>query len=152
MGSEIRDFFRDYGSQLAFGPAVAALLGSLYFSEIAGFVPCELCWYQRILMYPLAVIILVGIFNEDRLLPIYTLPFSLTGIGISLYHTLLQFNIIGSTTICSTGAACTTRYVNAYGFITIPMMALIAFTLITILMIGTLFAYSVEPESELLED
>ena len=134
-------FLRDYGAQLAFGPALAALLGSLYFSEIAGFEPCALCWYQRILMYPLSVIILVGVFNEDWLLPKYVLPFSIAGLGVSTYHYLLQNQIFGGSQVCSAGVSCAVRYVNIAGFITIPFMALTAFALITILMLGAGWAY-----------
>ncbi len=132
---------QNYAAQLAFGPALAALLGSLYFSEIAGFVPCELCWYQRILMYPLTVIILVGVFNADRLLPRYVLPLSLTGMGVSSYHYLLQNNVFAEEGVCSFGVSCSLRYVNIAGFITIPFMALTAFTMITLLMLAASWAY-----------
>jgi len=124
-------FFARYGPQLAFGPALAALLGSLYFSEIAGFVPCTLCWYQRILMYPITILLIVGIFNDDWLLPKYVLPLSVSGIFVSAYHYLVQNNVFGSG-FCSAGVSCAIRYVNVFGFITIPFMALTAFILITI--------------------
>lgn len=144
----LAEFLASYGVQLAFGPAIAALLGSLYFSEIRGFVPCELCWYQRILMYPIVVILLVGIFNDDWLTPKYVLPFSLAGISVSTYHYLLQNHVIGSS-ICSAGVSCAQRYINIFGFITIPFLALIAFILITVLMIGANWAYKRVPlESE----
>ena len=74
-------FWLQYGAYLALVPALVALLGSLYYSEIAGFVPCTLCWYQRILMYPLTLISLVGIIKQDEYLPNYVLPFSVIGIG-----------------------------------------------------------------------
>ncbi len=127
----MKAFFREYGVPLAYGPALAALLGSLYYSEIAGFVPCTLCWYQRILMYPLCIIILVGILSDDEYIPRYVLPFSLTGMAFSAYHVLLQHGVIGSTTACSTGVPCNIRYINYLGFITIPTLALTAFTLIS---------------------
>ena len=133
-----------YGAQLAFGPAIAALLGSLYFSEIRGFVPCELCWYQRILMYPIVVLLLVGIFNDDWLLPKYVLPLSLTGMTVSTYHYLLQNHVIGAS-ICSAGVSCASRYINVFGFITIPFLALVAFILINILMLGANWAYKRVP-------
>ncbi len=137
-------FLQEYGAQLAFGPALAAMLGSLYYSEIAGFAPCELCWYQRILMYPLTVIILVGIFNEDRMLPKYVLPLSITGMGVSTYHYLLQNHVFGGAQVCSFGVSCSLRYVNIWGFVTIPFMALTAFTMITLLMLATNWAYNQE--------
>ena len=141
-------FLQDYGVQLAFGPALAALLGSLYFSEIAGFEPCRLCWFQRILMYPLTIIILVGIFNPDRLLPKYILPLSLIGMSVSTYHIMVENHLFGVESICSVGVSCAVKYVNFFGFITIPVMAFTAFTLITALMIGVAWANGYEIEEE----
>lgn len=143
-GGRWAEFFATYGSQLAFGPAIAALLGSLYFSEIRGFVPCELCWYQRILMYPITVLLLVGIFNDDWFLPKYVLPLSISGMAVSTYHYLLQNHVFGST-VCSAGVSCAQRYINVYGFITIPFLALVAFFLITVLMLGANWAYKRVP-------
>lgn len=106
-------------------------LGSLYYSEIAGFVPCTLCWYQRILMYPLTVITLVGILTGDEHLPYYALPLSVTGMGLSTYHYLIQLGVIGDSAACTVGVPCGLRYVNYFGFVTIPLMALTGFVLIT---------------------
>jgi disulfide bond formation protein DsbB len=144
-------FLQDYGVQLAFGPALAALLGSLYFSEFAGFEPCKLCWIQRILMYPLTIILLVGIFNHDDVIPKYVLPFSISGMGVSLYHYLLQNHVFGEqSNFCAVGVSCVSRYINLAGFITIPFLALIAFTMITALLIGFAWAnrYEVEEDDE----
>ncbi len=136
----MRKFFEEYGVPLAYGPALAALLGSLYYSEIAGFVPCTLCWYQRILMYPLCVIILVGILSEDEYTARYVLPFSITGMAFSTYHLLLQHGVIGATTACRAGVPCNIRYINYFGFITIPTLALTAFTLISVSILLHLWA------------
>ena len=133
-------FFQNYGLPLAFGPALAAIIGSLYYSEIAGFIPCTLCWYQRILMYPLNVIILVGLLSEDRYLPRYVLPLSLTGILVSSYHYLLQIGVVGSTAVCRAGVPCNVRYINYAGFITIPFLALTAFVLISLCMAAGVWA------------
>ena len=88
-------FWQQYGPYLAFGTALTAMLGSLYYSEVAGFVPCTLCWYQRILMYPLSLIVLVGILKQDGNLPDYVLPFSIIGMGVSAYHYLIQVGVVG---------------------------------------------------------
>lgn len=143
-------FLQDYAVQLAFGPALAALLGSLYFSEIAGFEPCQLCWFQRILMYPLSIILLVGIFYDDEHTPKYVLPFSVVGLGVSLYHYLLQNHLIGGETVCTVGASCVTRYINLFGFVTIPFLAFTAFAMITALMLGLVWAkrYEIEDDEE----
>ncbi len=113
------------------------LFGSLYFSEVAGFIPCKLCWYQRILMYPLTVILLVSILRYmDEDAPYFVLPFSLVGIGVSTYHYLLQkTDLFANSTTCSVGAPCTATWINWFGFVTIPFLALIAFLIITIAMI-----------------
>jgi disulfide bond formation protein DsbB len=133
-------FFQQYGAYLALIPALTAMLGSLYYSEVAGFIPCTLCWYQRILMYPLSLIILIGILKRDEFLPSYVLPFSMLGIGFSSYHYLIQLGVIAHSAACSSGVPCSGRYVNYLGFITIPLMALTAFILITVIMAATRWA------------
>ncbi len=130
-----------FGVPLALIVAFTAVSGSLYFSEIAGFVPCRLCWYQRILMYPLVIVILIGLIEQDEILPHYVLPFSISGIGVSSYHYLLQLGVIGEAGACAIGIPCNLRYVNYAGFITIPFMALTAFILITIIMLAVKRAY-----------
>ncbi|MCB9434861.1 MAG: disulfide bond formation protein B [Ardenticatenaceae bacterium] len=137
-------FLQDYGGILALIVAITATLGSLYFSEVAGFVPCTLCWYQRILMYPLTLVTLVGIIRQDEALPFYVLPFSLIGMGVSGYHVLIQNGVFSHPATCTVGVPCSLRYVNYLGFITIPVLALTAFTLITAVMIATHRAFSHE--------
>ncbi len=139
--SRFGSFWRQYGPYLAFGTALTAMLGSLYYSEIAGFIPCTLCWYQRILMYPLTVIILVGILKHDESLPDYVLPFSIIGMGFSAYHYLIQLGVVAHSAACSVGIPCDLRWVNYFGFVTIPFMALTAFVIITITMAIAKWAY-----------
>ena len=110
--------------------AWTAMLGSLYFSEVRHFIPCEWCWRQRILMYPLVLITAVGLWRRDELLPYYTLTFSGLGMLASTYHYLLQKTSWFGTGACQAGVACSTTYINWFGFITIPFLALIAFMLI----------------------
>ncbi|MGL4649880.1 MAG: disulfide oxidoreductase, partial [Caldilineaceae bacterium] len=113
--------------------AWVAMLGSLYFSLVSGFVPCDLCWYQRILMYPLSVLIAAGLTLRDRHLPKLVLPFSLLGMGIATYHYLLEkTDWFDGVQVCRNGVACTTMWINWAGFITIPFLSLTAFTIITI--------------------
>ncbi|MCO5183686.1 MAG: disulfide oxidoreductase [Anaerolineae bacterium] len=135
------DFISKYGVALASIVALAATLGSLYFSEVRHFVPCTLCWYQRILMYPLVIITLVGMITQDDLVPNYVLPFSVIGIGVSTYHYLMQLGYITSGTACAVGVPCSGRYINWLGFVTIPFLALTAFVLITVLMVLVLRAH-----------
>lgn len=112
-----------------------ATIGSLYFSEVMKFTPCVLCWYQRILMYPLVFIIAVGMLLQDKKLPLYVLPLSLTGLLIALYHNLLYWNILPkSAAPCVAGVSCTTKFFAWFGFITIPLLSLTAFMVITLCM------------------
>ncbi|QED49421.1 disulfide oxidoreductase [Cytobacillus dafuensis] len=115
--------------------SIIATLGSLYFSEIRGFIPCELCWYQRILMYPLALILGIGTFQNDFSVKKFVLPLAFIGWCISFYHYLVQ-KVPGFAEItpCVNGVPCSAQYINWFGFITIPFLALTAFTMIIILM------------------
>lgn len=121
---------------LAWFQALIATLGSLFFSEVMELTPCILCWYQRIMMYPLVFVLTIGILLRDQRLRYYALPLSGTGLVISIYHNLLYYNIISeSLAPCTAGVSCTTRQIELFGFITIPLMALTAFTVITFSMI-----------------
>lgn len=112
--------------------AFASTLGSLYFSAILKLPPCVLCWYQRICMYPLAVILTVGILRQDKKVYLYVLPLSILGMLIALYHNLLYYNILAeSVTPCIQGVSCTIKQIEWLGFITIPLLSLISFTVIT---------------------
>lgn len=121
---------------LAWLVAVVATLGSLYFSEIRGFIPCELCWYQRILMYPLSIILGIAAFYDEEKIKKYVLPLSIIGMGVSSFHYMEQ-KIPGFAAIkpCTQGVPCNVQYINWFGFVTIPFLALIGFTLITLLLI-----------------
>lgn len=148
---------RDYGAPFALVVALAATLGSLYYSEVVGFVPCTLCWYQRILMYPLVLVVLVGIWRQDSNLPFYMLPSALIGLGISAYHVMVQGGVFSQPGTCAVGIPCSLRWVNYFGFVTIPVMALTAFALIVTLSLALLTmpghdewadeAFETEPES-----
>ncbi|WP_462411196.1 disulfide oxidoreductase [Neobacillus sp. Marseille-QA0830] len=118
---------------LAWIAAIIATLGSLYFSEVMHFIPCTLCWYQRIFMYPLAIILGIAVYRNDRGIYRYVLPLSAIGMLISGYHTLLQkVPYLQQFEMCTTGVPCSQDYINWLGFITIPILAFIAFTIITI--------------------
>lgn len=137
----LSEFLEDYGGWLAFIIALVATAGSLYYSEVAGFIPCRLCWYQRILMYPLVVVTLVGALKRDDFLPSYILPLSIIGMLVSGYHYLLEKGVFPPSTSCAIDVPCNISYVNYLGFITIALMAFTAFTLITLVMIGMRLAY-----------
>lgn len=124
---------------LGFASSLFATMGSLYFSEIAGFPPCVLCWYQRICMYPIAAILAIGIARKDKNAPYYVLPFSVVGILISVYHNLLYYSLIPeSIQPCINGVSCTTKFIEWFGFVTIPLLSLTAFAIITVSMVISL--------------
>ncbi len=114
--------------------AGVAMAGSLFFSEVMNLPPCVLCWYQRIAMYPIVVLTAIGIIRNDRNTYISVLALSIPGLLISIYHNLLYWKILPeSIAPCTAGVSCTTKFFEWFGFITIPLMALTAFTIITIL-------------------
>lgn len=115
--------------------SLVATFGSLYFSEIRGFIPCEKCWYQRIFMYPLIFILGIGTFQNDVTVKKFILPLSVIGGCISLIHYLEQkIPGFGGFKPCVSGVPCNIQYINWFGFVTIPFLALTAFTLISISM------------------
>lgn len=112
--------------------ALVATAGSLFFSEVMDLPPCVLCWYQRIAMYPLVLVIGVGIATRDTRWKVYALPLAIGGLTVSIYHNLLYYGLIPeSITPCKEGISCTTVQIEWLGFITIPLMALTAFVLVT---------------------
>jgi disulfide bond formation protein DsbB len=111
--------------------ASVSTLGSLFFSEIMELAPCALCWYQRIFMFPLVIILLLGLFPFDKNIIRYALPLAIIGWGFAFYHYLLYSGIIPeSIQPCSQGASCSETYLDLFGFLTIPMLSLISFSII----------------------
>ncbi|MBM7607350.1 disulfide bond formation protein DsbB [Lysinibacillus composti] len=116
--------------------SIIAMTGSLFFSEKMGFIPCTLCWYQRILMYPLVIFLGIAFYRNDRDIFKYILPLSVIGIVISGYHYALQkIPSLHEFSTCTNGVPCSGQYINWLGFITIPFLAFVAFTFITVMMI-----------------
>ncbi|CAM3898272.1 disulfide oxidoreductase [Arcobacter cloacae] len=121
---------------LAFLVSLIATLGSLFFSEIMNFVPCSLCWYQRIFMYPLVFIFLVNLLYPDDKIYKYSFPLVIIGLAFSIYHNLLILKVIPENlSPCVQGIPCSVDYLNWLGFITIPLLSFFAYTIILILLI-----------------
>jgi disulfide bond formation protein DsbB len=117
--------------------AASATLGSLFFSEIMKVPICTLCWYQRIAMYPLALVLALGLFPHDPKIVRYA--GALAGIGwlIALYHVFLVAGIIPeSAQPCVQGIPCSQTHISLLGFLSIPVMSLFTFTLIGVLLFG----------------
>jgi disulfide bond formation protein DsbB len=126
----VRSALWGYELWAAFFVAAIATGGSLFLSEIAGFVPCELCWYQRICMYPLSIVTLLAAVAGDHRVAKYLLPLPLVGAGVSVYHILIENNVISSPPGCQIGIGCSVKWINEFGYMTIPTLALTAFVLL----------------------
>lgn len=115
--------------------AAFSTLGSLFFSEVMELVPCVLCWYQRIFMFPLAVILLVGLLPLERQVVRFALPLAWIGLLFTLYHCLLYFGFIPEDLQpCSQGVSCADASMELFGFLPIPLLSLAAFLLIIVML------------------
>lgn len=128
---------RDHRESLLFvawATSIVAMFGSLYFSEIRQYEPCLLCWYQRILMYPFALILGIAVVRKDYQITLYSMALSGIGALLALYHYSLQKIPFMADNAASCGRIpCTGQYINWLGFITIPFLALTAFIIIFVI-------------------
>jgi disulfide bond formation protein DsbB len=111
--------------------AVVATAGSLYFSEVLGLIPCELCWYQRILMYPLVLVVGVAALEDRPGVYRTALPLSVAGTGVAAYHSYVQVAV--ESTTCTVGG-CGSIQFRLFG-LTIPNLSLVAFVLLSLLLL-----------------
>jgi len=133
-------FFREDYFILGLVVSLTATLGSLFYSDIMGFNPCILCWYQRIFMYPQVILFAVALWKKDRKVVRYSLTFSIIGALLAAYHYLGQISVIKGLPCEAVGysSSCAETFFLAYNYITIPMMSLTAFVLLIILGINFL--------------
>ena len=139
---------------LAFLVAAVSMAGSLYLSEVADFIPCNLCWYQRIAMYPQVLLLGIAWYRRDEGIRAYVLPLAVIGACISTFHMLVERFpwIEGSGGVCDPANPCTIKWIEELGFITIPTMALSAFVLIALLMTPLPSGSDTPDESDLSDD
>ncbi len=131
----LRALIRYGGPWISTAIAALAVAGSLFYSESAGFIPCELCWYQRIAMYPLALVLAVGALRRDRGVVHYAIPLALVGFAVSAYHYQLQLFPEQAST-CVASNPCHEQWVQEFGFISIPFMAGSAFAAVLALQLA----------------
>jgi disulfide bond formation protein DsbB len=112
--------------------ALGAVVTSLIYSDIIGYAPCKLCWFQRIFMYPTVLIGAVALWYKDKSALRYILTLSVVGLGIAFYHILLEHGLVPSLACGATGPSCATRYVFELGYITIPLMSFVSFALVAL--------------------
>jgi disulfide bond formation protein DsbB len=129
----LREAIWGYELWAAFVVAAIATGGSLFFSEIAHFVPCELCWFQRICLYPLSITTLLAAIAGDHRVARYLLPLPVVGAGVSVYHLLVENGVVEQAKACLASApgGCATKWINEFGYMTIPTLALTAGALLT---------------------
>ena len=137
----LTDFIKDNALIIAFIVALVATLGSLFYSEIMGYEPCSLCWYQRILMYPQVILLGMAMVKRSVFIASYSIALSMVGGAIAAFHYYGQTvdnGVLSCDTLGQT-ASCVTLFVLEYGYITIPMMALTAFVFINSLVCIVIF-------------
>lgn len=120
--------------------SLLASLGSLMLSDIVGFPPCDLCWFQRIFMYPQVIISLVALIRKEKHAVYYLLPLSVIGGVISFYQSYIQWGGTNSILPCTaSGGACGKLYIYSFGYITIPFMALFTFAYLTAISLAYIY-------------
>lgn len=116
--------------------ASASALGSLFFSDVMGFAPCILCWYQRIAIFPLVLILPMGLFPFDAKVAKFALPLTVAGLLAAIYHNLLYVGLIPKNLQpCAQGVSCTEEYMEFFGVVSIPLLSLLALAAMTTLLI-----------------
>lgn len=119
---------------LTFAIASVSMVGSLYFSEVEHYLPCRLCWFQRVAMYPIALIALVGLIRKDRHARWYIVPFAAIGVCISTYHYLIEWGVLSDSESCALfGPSCADVWFREFGFISLAAMAWAGFVAIMVL-------------------
>lgn len=128
----ILKIIKKYGIGFAFIIALVATLGSLYYSEIAKFAPCKLCWFQRIFMYPQIILLGLAWWKQDFNIKKYSMTLAIIGSAFALYHSYIQQFPNAKDTFCAIGGltGCSTRFIYEFGYITMPLMSLTAFLMI----------------------
>ena len=120
--------------------ATLATLGALFMGEVMGLAPCVLCWYQRIFMFPLVLVLAAGLFPFDPKIVRYALPLAIAGLLVAVFHLLLVAGYIPENmTPCRQGIPCSTVQIEWFGFVTIPFLSAVAFLTINALLIASYF-------------
>ena len=127
IGRAVLQVAHDNAMRFALLLAGVSMIGSLYFSEVAHYAPCKLCWYQRVCMYSVAIISLVAVIRRERSAAPYVMTLSIVGLGVSTYHYLVEWFPQLESRVCAVDVPCTTVWFRRLGFLTMPSMAGIAF-------------------------
>lgn len=142
----LKEVFGDWTYWLVFLVALVSMVGSLYYSEVVGYPPCSLCWYQRVAMYPLVVIMGIAAWKRDTTVRKYVLPLMVIGGVLALYQYIIGYVPDAEILGCSLDVSCTERYIWEFGFVDFPLMSLVGFSFMISLMLWA--SPSVPPESD----
>ncbi|MCC6639302.1 disulfide bond formation protein B [Candidatus Falkowbacteria bacterium] len=136
VSQKVVTFVKSRATEIVGGLALIAMFGSLYFSDVAGYNPCKLCWYQRILMYPIVILAITGLVKKSREVLDYIFPLAALGAPLALYHYLMQRGVVAASDCAVVGysESCSSTFFMEYGYIAIPMMALSVFALQLVVM------------------
>jgi len=132
-GRDMTNWFGKKATVLALIISLGAVLGSLFYSEIVGFEPCILCWWQRIFLFPLPVILIVSLWKNDSAVFKYIVPLAILGTIVALYHSYFELGGVSLLPCTAEGGACSRVYVKEFGYITIPTMSLTSFAFVLII-------------------
>ncbi|MDO8599863.1 MAG: disulfide bond formation protein B [bacterium] len=134
---KILSYFSKKAFLISFLIALTSMLGSLFYSEVAGYGPCKLCWYQRILMYPLVLLFGFALLRKRKDITDYALLMSLVGGVIAGYHYLLQIGLAPNIGCAAIGysISCSQRFVMQFGYITLPLMSFTGFLIISTMLL-----------------
>lgn len=130
---DILEFINKKVLKLSLVVVLGGIFGSLFYSEIAGYAPCALCWWQRVFLYPQAIILSMALIKKDFSVTHYIKALSLFGLVISGYQSLLQMGLVPSLICGATSISCAQRYFINFGYVTLPLMGFTAFLLLTVL-------------------
>jgi len=123
-GRDVQIFLGRYALLLAFLISISAVIGSLFYSEIIGFEPCVLCWWQRVFLYPLVIIFGMAIWKKAPRAFLYAVPLTLLGALVASYHSYVSLGGASLLPCTAVGEACSKVYVMAFGYVTLPFMGL----------------------------
>jgi disulfide bond formation protein DsbB len=133
----LRDSFGEWSYWLVFLVALVSMVGSLYYSEVVGYAPCSLCWYQRIAVYPLVVIMGIAAYRQDTNIRRYVLPLMVIGAVLALYQYVISYTPDAEVLGCSLDVSCTERFIWEFGFVDFPFMSFVGFSFMISLMLWT---------------
>lgn len=123
-GRSIFEWINKHLINIAIVVSLGAVLGSLYYSNVVGFPPCSLCWWQRVFLFPIPIVLIMGKIKKDVKVMDYIIPLAVLSAFIALYQSYVYLGGSSILPCTAEGGDCSKIYVMAFGYITIPVMSL----------------------------